>query len=182
MERDTASLEVRSEVLSVDAVKISPMAAVLMNDGGRALWRQGEIVEPTVFTKVSALGVEEQRVVVISELISPPESWQRLGDGYRVEVRFIVWKSDKVLRVPTSAVFRVGDENAVFAVKEGKAYERPVKIGQRNGLTAEVLSGLEAGDEVITHPDSEIKDGSRVKIRTGSARMSEQKATVSEAR
>ena len=123
------------------------------------------ITEPTAFTKVSALGVEEQRVVVISEIISPPESWQRLGDGYRVEARFIVWQSDKVLRVPASAIFRVGEQNAVFVIKEGKAYERPVKIGQRNGLTAEVLSGLEAGDDVITHPDSEIKDGARVKRR-----------------
>ncbi len=164
---DTASLEVRSEVLSVDAVKISPMAAVLIErwGGEGALEGRVRVVEPTAFTKVSSLGVEEQRVVVISEIISPPESWQRLGDGYRVETRFIVWKSDNVLRVPTSAIFRAGEENAVFVVKEGRAYERLVKIGQRNGLTAEVLSGLSAGDEIINHPDSDIKDGARVKRR-----------------
>lgn len=170
---DTASLEVRSEVLSVDAVKISPMAAVLIERWGGESVLEGRVrvVEPTAFTKVSALGVEEQRVVVISEIISPPESWQRLGDGYRVEAKFIVWKSEKVLRVPTSAIFRAGEENAVFVVKEGKACERPVKIGQRNGLTAEVLSGLSAGDDVITHPDSEIKDGARVKRRMDSAQI-----------
>lgn len=165
---DTSALEVRSEVLSVDAVSMGPGTPVFFERWGGKERLEGRVrlVEPAAFTKVSSLGVEEQRVVVISDLTSPPESWQRLGDGYRVEARFVIWQADRALKVPSSAVFRSGAGKAVFVVVGGRAKERLIKAGQMNGVATEVLEGLSEGDEVIVHPDDFLRDGARVRSRT----------------
>lgn len=123
------------------------------------------IVEPVGFTKVSALGVEEQRVWVIVDFTSPASQWQSLGDGYRVEASFILWEGDDVLQVPASALFREGEGWALFVVQDDKAVKREVKVGQRNGLKAQIVSGINAGDNVIVHPDDQVKDGVRVAVR-----------------
>jgi HlyD family secretion protein len=169
---DTASLEVRAEVLSSDAVSIKPLSPVFFERWGGSARLEGKVrsVEPAAFTKVSSLGVEEQRVVVISDIISAPEEWQKLGDGYRVEARFVVWESQKALKVPSSAVFRTGDKNAVFVVKDGRAVERQIKAGQMNGVAAEVIEGLSEGEEVVIHPDDALRDGARVKKAAPSGR------------
>ena len=101
---------------------------------------------------------------MISDIISPPEEWSNLGDGYRVEASFILWEDDNVLQVPSSALFRHENGWAVFAFSAGKAQLRKVEIGNRNGLSAEIISGLSEGETVITHPDSSIEDGVKVKL------------------
>lgn len=160
-------LEVEVDVLSADAVKIEPGTQVFFDrwGGDEPLEGQVTIIEPVGFTKISALGVEEQRVLVIADFTSPPERWQRLGDGYRVEARFIIWEEDDVLQVPASSLFRVNDGWAVFVIHEGHAETRTVEVGQRNGLIAQVLSGLSEGKKVINHPSEEIEQGSRVEPR-----------------
>ncbi len=164
---DPESLEVEVEVLSTQAVKIAPGAPVVLDRWGGEGVLQGRVrvVEPSGYTKISALGVEEQRVRVIVDFASPREAWARLGDGYRVEARFVLWAGKDVLQVPTSALFRYNDGWAVFALKQGRAERVPVKTGQRAGLATQVLDGLAAGDRVVTHPDDRIKDGVRVKPR-----------------
>jgi HlyD family secretion protein len=122
-------------------------------------------VEPVGITKVSALGVEEQRVLVIVDFTSPAEVWQRLGDGYRVEARFVLWHDDAVLQVPASSLFRHQDGWAVFVVEDGRAVRRPVKVGQRNGLVAQILDGIAAGEIVVNHPNDAVDDGRRVTPR-----------------
>jgi HlyD family secretion protein len=123
------------------------------------------VVEPSGFTKVSALGVEEQRVWVIVALTSPPPEWQRLGDAYRVEARLIVWEANDVLQLPASALFRDGEGWAAFVVEQGKARKRQVKVGQGNGLQTELVSGIAAGATVLVHPDDRIHDGVGVAVR-----------------
>jgi len=159
------SLEVEVEVLSADAVKISPGTRVLFERWGGEQPLEGRVrtIEPVAFTKTSALGVEEQRVLVIVDLTSPGEQWRRLGHGYRVEASFILWESASVLQVPASALFRYSDGWAVFVIEGGFARRRPVQVGRRNGLAAEILSGLIEGEKVITHPDASIEDGRAVK-------------------
>jgi HlyD family secretion protein len=161
------SLEVVVEVLSTAAVKIKEGARVLLDRWGGEQTLEGRVrvVEPAGFTKVSALGVEEQRVRVIADITSPEAQWRQLGDGYRVEASFVLWQGDDLLLVPTSALFRYKDGWAIFVAKEGRAHQTPVKIGQRNGLNAQVLEGLKAGDQVIAHPDDKIADGVKVKAR-----------------
>jgi len=162
---DPAALEVVVEVLSPDAVRIEPDTAVVLErwGGGSLLQGRVRLVEPVGFTEISALGVEEQRVPVIVDLTSPREEWQRLGDGYRVEARFILWAEEDVLQIPTSALFRTGEGWAVFLLGDGRAQLRPVEVGRRTGLRAQILSGLEPGDLVIVHPDDRIADGVRVR-------------------
>jgi HlyD family secretion protein len=123
------------------------------------------VVEPAGFTKVSSLGVEEQRVNVLVDLTSPFALWQRLGDGYRLDTTFIIWESENVLQVPASALFRRGDGWAVFAMENKRAVLREVAIGRRNGLAAEIVSGLPESATVITNPDDTIRDGVRVRVR-----------------
>ncbi|MDD3450320.1 MAG: efflux transporter periplasmic adaptor subunit, partial [Gammaproteobacteria bacterium] len=120
---------------------------------------------PVGFTKVSALGVEEQRVLVIADITSAREQWLRLGDGYRVEARFILWEAEDVLQVPASALFREAGAWAVFTVEDGRARRRGVEVGERNGLNAEIKSGLKAGETVIAHPDNQTRAGLRVRPR-----------------
>ena len=157
---DTQSLEVETDVLSADAVKIRTGMRVRFHRWGGEEPLQGRVrvVEPVGFTKVSALGVEEQRVLVISDITSEPSQWQSLGDGYRVEAEFILWQSDDVLQIPASSLFRTNDGWSVFVVENGKAIRRIVQVGQRNGLSAEITAGLSEGDSVITHPDRTIDD------------------------
>lgn len=160
------TLEIAAEVLSNAAVRIAPGGRVLLERwGGTPLQGTVRVVEPAGFTKISALGVEEQRVRVIIDVTSPRDAWQRLGDGYRVEAGFIVWEAGEVLQVPTSALFRQNNGWAVFAIAEGRARLQPVRIGERSGLRAQVLDGLQAGDQVIVHPDDKLSDGVRIELR-----------------
>jgi len=163
------ALEAEVEVLSTQAVKIAPGTRVRFDrwGGEAALAGVVRVVEPSAFTKVSALGVEEQRVRVIVDFASPREQWARLGDGYRVEARFVVWEGANVLQVPAGALFRDRSGWAVFRVADGRAQLVPVEIGQRAGATVEVKSGVAVGDAVIAHPDDRVEDGSRVKARPG---------------
>ena len=160
-------LEIEVDVLSADAVKIKPGTPVLFERWGGDYPLKGRvrIVEPAGFTKLSALGVEEQRVLVKSDIISPGKEWEQLGDGYRVEASFILWEGSNVLQVPASALFRYNGGWAVFVAKNKRAELREVKFGYRNGLSAEITSGLSEGEIVITHPDSSIQDGTTVRLR-----------------
>jgi HlyD family secretion protein len=161
------NLEVYAEILSADAVKIKQGTPVLFERWGGDTTLEGRVrvVEPAGFTKVSSLGVEEQRVNVIVDFTSPADIWQGLGDGYRLDASFIIWEGKDVLQVPASALFRAGDGWAVFTVVNRRARLRAIEVGHRNGLTAEILSGLTEGEMVITHPDDSIRDGTRVRLR-----------------
>ncbi len=161
------SLEVKAEVLSADAVKIKKGTPVVFErwGGEKPLSGRVRVVEPAGFTKISSLGVEEQRVLVIVDFTSPPEVWEALGDAYRLDTSFIIWEGNDVLQVPASALFRKGDGWSLFIVEGMRARLRMVEVGHRNGLSAEILSGLKEGDIVIAHPDDTVKDGVRVKVR-----------------
>ncbi len=172
---DTRSLEIATEVLSPDAVKIKPGMRVIFNRWGGEKPLQGQVrtVEPVGFTKVSALGVEEQRVRIIADITSEEKQWRSLGDGYRVEARFILWEAKNILQIPGSALFRVNNHNqdpikggwAVFVMENEKASRRNVEIGKRNGLSAQIVRGLQKGEKVITHPDDSIEEGVAIKLR-----------------
>ncbi len=163
---DPHLLEVEVDVLSADAVKIKAGTPVLFERwGGSPLKGSVRVIEPAGFTKISALGVEEQRVLVISDIVSPPGEWEQLGDGYRVETSFILWENSNVLQVPANTLFRHNSGWAVFVAKNKRAELREVEIGHRNGLSAEITSGLDEGETVITHPDSSVKEGIRLKLR-----------------
>jgi len=161
---DAAKLEIVVDVLSTDAVKLSPgMPVLLENWGGEQPLRACvRLVEPSGFTKISALGIEEQRVNVIADFVDPPG---RLGDGYRVEARVVIWEAESVLKIPSGALFRRGQDWNVFALEDGRAQARQVEIGHRNALEAEVLHGIEEGNGVIVHPSNEIASGMRVKAQ-----------------
>jgi hypothetical protein len=154
-------LEIVSDFLSTEAVKIQPGFPVLITGwgGGPAMRGRVRLVEPAGFTKISALGVEEQRVNVVIDFDEAQSDASKLGDGFRVEVSIIVWERGNVLKVPTSALFRDGDAWAVFAVRGGRAARTAVRIGQRSALDAEILSGLEQGVEVLVHPGDTVADG-----------------------
>jgi HlyD family secretion protein len=158
---DPQVLEVVVDVLSQDAVRIHPGARVSIEHWGGDSPLQGRVtrVEPSAFTRTSALGVEEQRVNVIIALEEPVERRKSLGDGYRVEARITLWDGADVVQVPESALFRQGEGWAVFLADAGRVRLRPVKLGQRNGLRAQVLEGLAPGDQVIVHPGDSVRDG-----------------------
>jgi HlyD family secretion protein len=162
-----AALEVEVDVLSADAVRLRAGMRVELLRWGEAHALAGRVVriEPGGFTKVSALGVEEQRVWVIVDIESPHEEWSTLGDAYRVDARFVLDRRDDVLRAPVSALFREGDTWQVFRLVEGRAARTAVQLGLRGGLWAELLDGLEGTDQVIVHPDRELQDGSPVRQR-----------------
>ena len=155
------NLEVVIELLSTDAVKVSPGAKVFIEawGGPETLEARVRLIEPSAFTKVSALGIEEQRVNVIADLTEPSSA---LGDGYRVEGRIVVWHSDSVVQVPVSALFRRGDVWSLFVVEEERARLQTVEVGHRTSLAAEIKSGLENGTKVIQHPSTQIDHGTRV--------------------
>jgi HlyD family secretion protein len=164
---DPRDIEGEIDFLSTDAVKVRPGAKAFLEHwgGGEPLLGRVRVVEPSGFTKISALGVEEQRVNVIIDFVDPIEQRQALGDGYRVEARVVVWEKDDVLKVPAGALFRQGNDRAVFVVEKGKAVTRPVQIGQNNGLEAEVLGGLTEGETVLVHAGDKVKDGVAVTVR-----------------
>ncbi len=160
------ALEVMVDVLSADAVKLTPGTRVLLDrwGGEGTLEARVRVVEPGGFTKVSALGVEEQRVRVVADLVTPEEQWKQLGDAYRVEAAFVLWESPNVRQVPVNALFRYGEGWAVFVAEAGVARRRAVQTGHRSGLAAEILSGLREGELVITHPDETVEDGKPVTV------------------
>lgn len=165
---DPGQLEIVSDMLSTDAVRIEPGDAVRIEQWGGARPLPGRVrrVEPFGFTKISALGVEEQRVNVIIDFEDPRQAWQALGDGYRVEVRVVVWEEDAVLKIPSSSAFRQGDGWAVYTVDaESRAELREVEIGQRNAREAQVLRGLQEGEVVIAYPGDRIAAGLQVVAR-----------------
>lgn len=162
---DPADLEVRIEVLSRDGVAIPAGAKVFLDQWGgeQALEARVRLVEPSAFTKVSALGVEEQRVYVIADFTDPVEQRATLGDGYRVEARIVRWSADDVLRVPAGALFQREGQWQAFVIEGSRAQLRSVTIGQSNGLETEILAGLAEGDRVVLYPGDRITDGSRVR-------------------
>jgi HlyD family secretion protein len=165
---DPADLEVVADYLSTDAVKIKPGTPAIIDrwGGDRPLDGRVRLVEPYGFMKVSALGVEEQRVNVIVALDDPRTVWKALGDGYRVEVRVVLWEGRNVLKAPTSALFRQGDQWDVFVEVNGRAERRTVTIGEQTGAEAQVVNGLAEGDVVLVHPSDQVTDGTRVDPRT----------------
>jgi len=165
---DPTALEIEVDVLSADAVKIKPGMKVLFDrwGGDKPLEGLVRIVEPVGFTKVSALGVEEQRVLIISDFVSESELWSRLGDGYRVEANFLLWQQENVLQIPASSLFRYKGGWAVFIIEDDLAVRREVKVGQRNGLIAQIIEGVNEGVQVINYPSDEVDDGKRVEVRS----------------
>jgi HlyD family secretion protein len=161
---DPSTLEIVADLLSAEAVKVRPGAPILIEGWGGAGTLRGRlrVVEPSAFTKVSALGVEEQRVNVVGDFVDPPGA---LGDRYRVEIRIVVWQGDSVLTVPSSALFRRGDGWGVFLVEAGRARQRDVVVGHRTPFDAEIVEGVRQGDVVIRHPSDRVADGVKVAPR-----------------
>ena len=161
---DPTDLEVVIEVLSRDGAAMGPGTRIELDQwgGSEPLAARVRLVEPAAFTKISALGVEEQRVNVIADLLTPPGQRRNLGDQFRVEARIIMWEADNVMKVPGGALFRRGQEWAAFVVEDGRARLRPVKAGRSSGTEVQVLDGLKEGEEVILYPGDRVKDGLRV--------------------
>lgn len=164
---DPSRLEVVADYLSRDAVRIRPgMPARIEKWGGdRPLSGTVSRVEPSGVLKVSALGVEEQRVNVIVAFQDPRTAWKALGDAYRVETRIVIWREADVLKAPSSSLFRHGEGWALFRVRDGKARLATVEVGERGALEAQILSGASAGDTVIAYPSDTVSDGTRVSPR-----------------
>ena len=166
---DPASLEVVSDLLSTDAVRVrARRSCVLIEQWGGNVPLEGRVrlVEPSGFMKVSALGVEEQRVNVVIDFAGETGPGN-LGDGYRVEVRIVTWQDPAVLKVPVGALFRRGEDWAVFLVEAGRARVQPVQLGQRNDRDGQILNGLSEGQTVVLHPPDTLTDGARVRVRGG---------------
>jgi HlyD family secretion protein len=163
---DPSDLEVVADLLSSDAVQIGKGSPVRIDGwGGGSIQGRVTRVDPAGFLKVSALGIEEQRVRVTIDFDAPADAWSRLGHDYRVVVHVTVWKSDDALTVPVAALFRSGDSWAVFVVRDGRAHMASIEIGHRNNRVAEVMSGLSPGDQVVLHPSDRVSDGTRVSAR-----------------
>jgi HlyD family secretion protein len=164
---DPQALELVVDVLSQDAVALRPgMVAYVVHWGGdRPLDAKVRRVEPAAFTRTSALGVDEQRVNVVLDMVAPPVQWRALGDGFAVEIEITLWSKPDVLKVPTSALFRDGPAWAAFVVSGGRAVTKHVEPGHRGALDTEVLAGLEADDLVIVHPGASVRAGVRVAHR-----------------
>ena len=163
---DPLDLEVVADLLSTDAVQIKEGSSVRIDGwGGPPIQGRVARIDPAGFLKVSALGIEEQRVRTRIDFVDPPEMWSTLGHDYRVIVHVTIWKGDNVLTVPVGTLFRVGEDWAVFAVRDGRARTTPVKIDHQNGRVAEVVSGLSEGDRIILHPSDRITDGVAIEER-----------------
>jgi HlyD family secretion protein len=161
---DLAQLEIQVDLLSMDAVRVQSGMRVLLERWGGDDELEGRVrrVEPSGFQRVSALGVEEQRVPVLVELTTDRDLWQNLGDGFRVEARFLLWEGHDVIQIPTSALFRHEGRWAVFVIDNGRAVLRQISVGRRSGLWTQATSGLEPGEVLITHPSDRVSDGTRV--------------------
>ncbi len=162
---DPAELEIVIDVLSRDGAALTPGTPVELEQwgGGPPLEARVRLIEPAAFTKISALGVEEQRVNVIADLITPLEKRAGLGDNFRVDAHIVVWRSEEALKVPTGALFRKGEAWAAFKVIDGRAQLQMVEAGRSSGTETHVLSGLKAGDAVILYPSSRVQNGVRIK-------------------
>ena len=162
-----ADLEVVVDVLTADAVSIRPGAEVALHhaDDARPLSGRVRLIEPAAFTKVSALGVEEQRLNVVIDFASPHEQWRNLGDAYRIDARIVVAERERALIVPVGALFRRDDGWAVFVLADGRARLRSVALGPRNNTHAVAEGGLDEGDTVLVYPGDAVSDGARVKVR-----------------
>lgn len=163
---DPSHVQVVADLLTTDAVQVKPGMRVAFEHwgGDQPLGGRVERVEPAAFTKVSALGVEEQRVNVVIDVDDDAAAWTHLGDGFRVEVRIATWEAADVLRVPTGALFRVGDAWAVFVVENGRARRQIVSLGHRTPLLAEVVEGLSDGARVVLHPGGAVTEGARTAV------------------
>jgi HlyD family secretion protein len=161
---DPAALEIAADLLTVDAVRVRPgMPALIDHWGGpRPLAARVRYVEPSGFTKLSALGVEEQRVRVVLDLVDPATQWQSLGDNFRVEVHVVTWQGDSVLRVPALALFRRADGWAAFVVDHGRLRERRLEVGEQSPEAAEVRGGATEGELVVLRPGESLREGMRV--------------------
>jgi len=164
---DPKGLEAVVDVLSQEAVGIRPgmPARVELGQGVAPLAARVRLVEPAAFTKISALGVEEQRVNVVLDFAAPLESLQTIGDGFRVEAHVVVFRQDNALKAPVGALFRDGAGWAVFTVDGARARKRAVKAQRRNGIEAMVEDGLQPGERVVVYPSDALKDGARVSVR-----------------
>jgi HlyD family secretion protein len=163
---DPQALEIVVDVLTSDAVEIRPGGrATIDRWGGEPLLARVRLVEPSAFTRLSALGVEEQRVNVVLDLESPRDKWRALGDGYRVEAKIRVWEAQDVIKVPASAVFRHQGAWALYRIEGGAARLTPVSIGKRNPREVQVLEGIAAGDSVVVHPSDRVEDGVKIEAR-----------------
>jgi len=163
---DPTDLDVIIEVLSRDGAIIQTGTPVELDQWGGAEPLQARVryVEPAAFTKVSALGVEEQRVYVVADLLTPPARRGNLGDNFRVEASIITWQNDHALKAPSGALFRNGDQWSAYVLADGRAQLRPVKAGRSSGVETEILDGLKEGDQVILYPGDRVKDGQRVTL------------------
>lgn len=159
-----AQLEVVVDLLTEDAAQIRPgTPATLSNWGGpQTLQARVRLIEPAAFTKVSALGVEEQRVNVVLDITSPPEQWQTLGDGFKADVRILVQVVENAIKIPVSALFPLGARSALFVVDGGRARQHEVEVLARNGHEAWVKTELKPGTEVIVYPPTALQEGDRV--------------------
>lgn len=166
-----ADLEVVADVLTTDAVQIEAGAQVWLErwGGDESIEGRVRLVEPSAFTKVSALGVEEQRVNVVIDVVTTDAQWKAMGDGYRVDARIVVFTQEQAVKAPTGALFREGDGWAVFVVEQGRAHKRSIHVSRRNGLEALTDSGLVPGEQVIIYPSDAVRDGVRVKPRQSTA-------------
>lgn len=163
---DPQDLEVVADLLSTDAVQVEVGAPVRLDGwGGAPIKGRVKRVDPAGFMKISALGIEEQRVNTVIDFVDPPEVWSRLGHDFRVIVHVTIWSADNVLMVPISALFRKGDEWATYVVKDGRARTVVVKTGHRNDRVVEVLAGLSEGDQIVLHPSDRVSDGVAVAER-----------------
>jgi HlyD family secretion protein len=164
---DPRALEVVVDLLTTDAVQVQPGTPVVIQGwgGDRALSGKVRRIEPSAFTRPSALGVDEQRVNVVVALLDPPELWAALADGYRVEARLVLWRAESVLQVSQGAIFRHGDGWAVFRVEDAVTRLVPVRIGHRGETQVEIVSGLAARDVVAVHPGDRVRDGARIEAR-----------------
>jgi HlyD family secretion protein len=164
---DPGALEVVVDLLTTDAVRVSSGTPVMITGWGQERTLRGRVrrVEPSGFTRPSALGVDEQRVNVVISITEPSEHWSELADGFRVEARIVLWEAKQVLRAPHGAVFRHGDGWAAYRIEGDRVVLTQVRIGHRGDADVEVLSGLSEGTPIAVHPGDRVKDGVRVEVR-----------------
>ncbi len=164
---DPADLEIVADLLSSDAVKVEPGQRVIIDNWGGDQPLQGVVrrIEPFGFTKVSALGIEEQRVNVIIDFTSPRNAWARIAHGFQVDLRIVLWEGKEILKIPLTALFRNENKWAVFVHDDGVATQREVTLGHRTGLDAEIIDGLTAGELILLHPSDKITEGVAIEAR-----------------